>query len=365
MGYTSVANREGAVEAARALAAGLRAAGSPASGSAEFGELVGVIARSPLAIDQVSAESGIVERIVCARAYLQAEGDLARAVSLVRAWAANLPQLATMRTSPGEWRVTRRIAPAFVAPPGGQFLGASRDYEQRLLSFENARPADGAGHSRNGSSAVRSAAPALHLPAAADILERDGLLAPADPPAEAVDTTRSAASRLSRGGFLHLLSRAETGALTSMAYAAIRGHSQRQDPTLLELRCGEVPVVMHRPDGGSFVLGTFTATVAEIALYAMHESGEADDRFTLGIGATVGRIERRAIAAAMVDATTTRAGTETGVPRAPHDDREFLSIVCEGQESSGFVEHLKLPHYVTFAADLDRVRTARRLREGA
>jgi alpha-D-ribose 1-methylphosphonate 5-triphosphate synthase subunit PhnI len=150
-----------------------------------------------------------------------------------------------------------------------------------------------------------------------------------------------------------------------MAYAAIRGHSQRQDPTLLELRCGEVPVVMQRPEGGTFVLGRFAATYAEMALYAVHEGGAADARFTLGVGATVGRIERRAIAAAMVDATTTRAGTETGVARPPHDDREFLSIVCEGQESSGFVEHLKLPHYVTFAADLDRVRSARREREGA
>jgi alpha-D-ribose 1-methylphosphonate 5-triphosphate synthase subunit PhnI len=367
MGYTSVANREGAVEAARALAAGSRA-----EASRQLGELEDLIARAPLAIDQVSAESGIVESLVCARAYLQAEGDLARAVSLVRAWAANLPQLATMRTSPREWRLTRRIVPGFVAPPGGQFLGASRDYDQRLLSFEDARPARG---TRNGSTTATGGgaalagangaaeAASLNVSAAVDILEREGLLASADPPAEAVDTTRSAGSRLSRGGFLHLLSRAETGALTSMAYAAIRGHSQRQDPTLLELRCGEVPVVMQRPDGGSFVLGTFTATCAEIALYAMHEGGEADDRFTLGIGATVGRIERRAIAAAMVDATTTRSGTETGVPRPPHDDREFLSIVCEGQESSGFVEHLKLPHYVTFAADLDRVRAARRARE--
>lgn len=390
MGYTSVANREGAVGAARALAAVSRA-----DASRELGELEDLIARAPLAIDQVSAESGIVESLVCARAYLQAEGDLARAVSLVRAWAANLPQLATMRTSPSAWRLTRRIVPGFVAPPGGQFLGASRDYDQRLLSFEDARPARGArngsetatgggatvvsangANGANGASVATGAtgasvataaneAPSSSVPAAADVLEREGLLAPADPPAEPVDTTRSAASRLSRGGFLHLLSRAETGALTSMAYAAIRGHSQRQDPTLLELRCGEVPVVMQRPDGGTFVLGTFTATFAEIALYAMHEGGEADDRFTLGIGATVGRIERRAIAAAMVDATTTRAGTETGVPRPPHDDREFLSIVCEGQESSGFVEHLKLPHYVTFAADLDRVRAARRAREGA
>jgi alpha-D-ribose 1-methylphosphonate 5-triphosphate synthase subunit PhnI len=122
---------------------------------------------------------------------------------------------------------------------------------------------------------------------------------------------------------------------------------------------------MERPDGGAFVLGTFVATSAEIALYAVHEGGAADDRFTRGVGATVGRIERRAIAAAMVDATTTHAGTAPGVARAPHDDREFLSIVCEGQESSGFVEHLKLPHYVTFAADLDRVRAARRARSDA
>jgi alpha-D-ribose 1-methylphosphonate 5-triphosphate synthase subunit PhnI len=364
MGYTSVANREEAVAAARSLAAGLRA-GAPEEG----GDFEAVIARAPFAIDQVCAESGIVERLVCARAYVQAEGDLARAVSLVRAWAANLPQLARMRTSPGEWRLTRRIVPAFVAPPGGQFLGASRDYEPRLLSFEGGDGRSERGsHARNGAvaaSADESEAAALAMPPVAAVLGAEDLLAAADPPAEPVDTTRSAASRLEHGGFLHLLSRAETGALTAMAYAAIRGHSQRQDPTLLELRCGEVPVMMQRPDGGSFVLGTFVATYAEMALYAVHEGGAADARFTLGTGATVGRIERRAIAAALIDATTTRAGTETGVARAPHDDREFLSIVCEGQESSGFVEHLKLPHYVTFAADLDRVRSARRAREDA
>jgi alpha-D-ribose 1-methylphosphonate 5-triphosphate synthase subunit PhnI len=37
----------------------------------------------------------------------------------------------------------------------------------------------------------------------------------------------------------------------------------------------------------------------------------------------------------------------------------------DGIESSGFVEHLKLPHYVTFQAGLQRARRFRKLLEEA
>ena len=99
--------------------------------------------------------------------------------------------------------------------------------------------------------------------------------------------------------------------------------------------------------------------MAQIGLYAVHENGETDAAFTLGVGLTPGRLERRAIASAMLDAATTRAGTDPGVARAPYDDREFIALVVDGQEASGFVEHLKLPHHVTFASDLERVRASR------
>jgi alpha-D-ribose 1-methylphosphonate 5-triphosphate synthase subunit PhnI len=382
MGYTSVANREEAVAAANALLADLPVASSASA-------VDQLLLRYPLIVDQIAAEAGIVEPRVCARAFAQAGGDVARAVSLVRAWSATLQRLAHVRTRVAEWRPLRRITPAFVEPRGGQFLGASRDYAPRLLDFSEA-PAAGASAHPNGTTALAGVPPSangtasvnananasvpsagkLHPAAqkpidaaglgfAFDALQQEGLVAESER-SEARDLTRGTPSRLSRGPFSQLLSRAETGALTALAYAGIRGHGQRQDPTLVELRCGSVPLRLTRPDSGlPFVVGSFVATSAEIALYAIHESGEADPGFTRGFGATPGRVERRAIAAAMLDAATARAGVSAAEKREPYDDREFIGIVVDGQESAGFVEHLKLPHYVTFASDLERVRAAR------
>jgi alpha-D-ribose 1-methylphosphonate 5-triphosphate synthase subunit PhnI len=354
MGYTSVANREEAVLAASELAVEAGGAEGPA-------ECDLALARYPLAIDQISAEAGIVEARVCARAFAQAGGDLARAVSLVRAWSATLPRLGTTRIAAADWQPLRRITPAFVEPRGGQFLGASRDYAQRLLDFDDRpRVAAAAGASAtNGSHARLEALEPGALTPAFDALASEGLVAD-DEALEALDITRGSASRLRRGPFLQLLARAETGALTALAYAGIRGHGQRQDPTLVELRAGRLPLRMTRPGGTvPFTIGHFVATSAEVALYAVHENGDADARFTRGFGATTGRVERRAIAAAMLDAATTRAGTAASDARAPYDDREFISLAVDGQESSGFVEHLKLPHHVTFGSDLERVRAAR------
>jgi len=355
VGYTSVANREGAVHAASALLETQIAR----TGEDEIGDLV---ARYPLVIEQIAGEAGIVESRVCARAFLQAQGDVARAVSLVRAWAANLPRVGQVVTAPAQWFVLRRITPAYVEPRGGQFLGASRDYEQRLLNFDDRARAAGTttqtAVAPERSEEETSEAVPTSLPPARGLLDEQGLIAPPASLAQPTDVTRTTASRTQRGAFLQLLARAETGAITSLAYMGIRGHGQRQDPTLLELRVGDVPVRMERPEGGSFVVGSFTATMAELALYAVHESGEADDRFTIGVGITSGRVERRAIAAAMIDAYAARAEGDANFFAAPHEDREYVGIAVDGQEATGFVEHLKLPHHVTFASDLDRVRAA-------
>ena len=44
-------------------------------------------------------------------------------------------------------------------------------------------------------------------------------------------------------------------------------------------------------------------------------------------------------------------------PHAPAEDHEFVLMHTDGIESSGFCSHFKLPHYVTFQADLDRLRS--------
>ena len=41
---------------------------------------------------------------------------------------------------------------------------------------------------------------------------------------------------------------------------------------------------------------------------------------------------------------------------APAQDEEFVLTHGDCLEMSGFISHLKLPHYVTFQSKLDRVR---------
>jgi len=94
-------------------------------------------AQLPVLVDQVMAEAGVVEPRICARALLQAAGDISRAVSLVRDWAATLPRVSRCRVSIDELWAARRITPGFREPPGGQYLGASTDYESRLIDLED------------------------------------------------------------------------------------------------------------------------------------------------------------------------------------------------------------------------------------
>jgi alpha-D-ribose 1-methylphosphonate 5-triphosphate synthase subunit PhnI len=299
------------------------------------------------------AEAGVHEPRVAELAVDQAGGDLARACSLIRAWAAVLPRLAEVCQGVSELRVERRITPAFLEPAGGQYLGASLDYAQRLLDLSGG----GSPVSPDGRATPSEEAPS-RFPPARGALEREDLLAPTTDHARPVDISREASERTERGALLQLLARADTGAMTALAYSAVRGYAALQDPTLLELRSGLLPVRVPAAGGGEVTIGEIPATVAEIVLYRTH-AGVPDPRFTLGLGATIGRLERRAISAAVLDATTSRAVDDPPAAKAPCEDAEFLSIVLDAQEAAGFVEHLKLAHHVTFTSELDRVRGAR------
>ncbi len=43
----------------------------------------------------------------------------------------------------------------------------------------------------------------------------------------------------------------------------------------------------------------------------------------------------------------------------PAQDQEFVLSHCDNVESSGFVQHLKLPHYVDFQSELQLIRRLR------
>ena len=48
-----------------------------------------------------------------------------------------------------------------------------------------------------------------------------------------------------------------------------------------------------------------------------------------------------------------------GEASAPVQDEEFVLYHSDNVEASGFVQHLKLPHYVDFQADLQLIRRLR------
>ena len=91
--------------------------------------------------------------------------------------------------------------------------------------------------------------------------------------------------------------------------------------------------------------------------------GSGDARFTRGYGLTFGQGERKAMSMALVDRSL-RAGELGEEVRGPAQDQEFVLYHSDNVEASGFVQHLKLPHYVDFQSELALLRVLRKDRQG-
>jgi alpha-D-ribose 1-methylphosphonate 5-triphosphate synthase subunit PhnI len=81
-------------------------------------------------------------------------------------------------------------------------------------------------------------------------------------------------------------------------------------------------------------------------------------RFTRGYGLCFGHCERKAMAMALVDRALRAAELGEEVV-APAQMPEFVLSHSDSLEASGFVAHLKLPHYVDFQAELEMIRRMR------
>jgi len=84
----------------------------------------------------------------------------------------------------------------------------------------------------------------------------------------------------------------------------------------------------------------------------------AERTFALGYGACFGHNETKAISMAILDRALQK-GMRDG-PAHPAEDPEFVLLHVDGVDSMGFCAHYKMPHYVTFQSDMDRLRTTRR-----
>jgi len=90
----------------------------------------------PLAVSRVMAEGSLYDPQLASLALKQAAGDVIEAVFLLRAYRTTLSRYGyTQPIDTGAMRLQRRISSTFKDVPGGQILGPTYDYTQRLLDF--------------------------------------------------------------------------------------------------------------------------------------------------------------------------------------------------------------------------------------
>lgn len=306
-----------------------------------------------LGVDRVMAEGSLYDRELAALAIKQARGDLIEAVFLLRAYRTTLPRFGVSEPmDTGTMAIRRRISAAFKDLPGGQVLGPTFDYTHRLLDHDLAA---------GGDVPPASTAPgeAAAFRSVADLLASGGLIEEEVPAEGKVgDLTREPLSfPASRELRLQNLARGDEGFLLALAYSTQRGYG-RNHPFAGEIRYGEVEVELFAEEVGFDVpLGTVAITECQSINQFTGSATEAP-RFTRGYGIAFGQSERKAMSMALVDRAlrARELGEEIG---APAQDEEFVLSHSDNVQATGFVEHLKLPHYVDFQSELGLLRKLR------
>lgn len=322
-----------------------------------------------LAVDRVMTESGVYDRELGALAIKQSSGDLVEAIFLLRAYRTTLPRFAPAQPiDTSTMRVTRRISAIYKDLPGGQILGPTYDYTHRLLDFsllsngEDTLSADEKAQvtAQNTDESEISSQP---MPHAFDILINEGLAeAEPDNGEDAPDITESPVNfPCNRAERLQQLTRGDEGYLLALGYSTQRGYG-RNHPFAGEIRSGFVELFIDVPEldgvlGGGFPVGEVLITECEMATgFRLDAAGEP--KFTRGYSVVMGHAERKSMSVALIDRALQAAEYGERV-QAPAQDEEFVLEHADNVQASGFVSHLKLPHYVDFQAELALVRQIR------
>ncbi len=307
-----------------------------------------------LAVDRVMTEGSCYDRSLAALAIKQARGDLVEAIFLLRAYRTTLPRFGDSEPLDTSRMVAeRRISSTFKDVPGGQVLGPTYDYTHRLLDFSLAAAA------ARPEAQTAPADTAMELPRVGDILEREGMLEPAPAAGgKTQDLTRQPLGfPATRPVRLQNLARGDEGFLLALGYSTQRGYGNNH-PFVGEIRFGSVPVSFV-PEELCFAIEIAEIDVTECDMVNQFAgSHDVPPQFTRGYGLAFGHAERKAMAMALVDRAL-RAEELSEEATSPAQDEEFVLAHSDNVEASGFVQHLKLPHYVDFQSELVVVRALR------
>ena len=349
--YVAVKGGEKAIDNAHAWLAEERR-GDPAVPELSVAQIREQLA---LSVNRVMAEGSLYDPDLAALAIKQARGDLIEAIFLIRAYRTTLPRFGGSNpVDTDAMACDRRVSATFKDAPGGQVLGPTFDYTHRLLDFKLAADGD----VPEGIQAEATQAPTPHI---MEFLDREDLIqieAQGDdtPP----DLTRTPlelpADRALR---LQSLTRGDEGFILGMAYSTQRGYA-RNHAFVAELRIGTVDVEMDIPELGFAIdIGEITLTECE-TVNQFQGSKTEPPQFTRGYGLVFGMTERKAISMALVDRALRWKELGEDNVGAPAQDEEFVLYHADNIQATGFLEHIKLPHYVDFQAELELIRKLRR-----
>ncbi|WP_026866753.1 MULTISPECIES: carbon-phosphorus lyase complex subunit PhnI [Jeotgalicoccus] len=311
-------------------------------------------------INQVMSEASFYDRDTAALAIKQAEGNMEEAVFLMRAHRSTLPRLYySTITDTRDMFVERRISASFKDIPGGQILGASPDFTHRLLDDSlkelSEGPLEDISYKEVGYNYKL-----YKLPKVIDYLEKEGLFVRDEENNDEPDdiTKKSIEFPSTRSQRLQALTRGQTGAVTSLGYAEIRGYGFTSHPNIGECRVGQQPVFVDIDDEyGEYFIGDFEMTEIDGFMPDVADdqtTADEDMLIKIGYGLVFGQNETKAIAMSVLDYSL-----EHPIDGVPTSDDEFIMFHIDSVESTGFISHLKLPHYVTFQSKLDRMRQGR------
>jgi alpha-D-ribose 1-methylphosphonate 5-triphosphate synthase subunit PhnI len=352
--YVAVKGGERAIDAAHAWLAQER------RGDLAIAELsvAQIRAQLTLAVNRVMAEGSLYDPNLAALAIKQARGDLIEAVFLIRAYRTTLPRFGVSHPiDTARMAVVRRVSATFKDLPGGQILGPTFDYTHRLLDFALMAEGD---NPQTPQTQNTGELPVTDIPHVISFLNRDGLIQqepPSDTPPP--DLTRTPlelpANRALR---LQALARADEGFILSMAYSTQRGYG-RTHAFVGELRIGMVSVQMEIPELGFAIdIGEVEVTECETVNQFTGSKTQAA-QFTRGYGLVFGQSERKAISMSLCDRALRWRELGEENMGAPAQDEEFVLMHADNVQATGFLEHIKLPHYVDFQSELELIRRLR------
>lgn len=303
----------------------------------------------PYAVDKIISEGSLYSKKLASAAIAKSGGDLFNAAFFLRAHRSSCSRIGIAKTIYSDnMRLKRRISSAFKDIKGGQILGASNDYQVKLILNDV----------KNDILWDKYDDKDIFCESAVKPLRDEGLIKTIPKDENISDITRVFPSApYPRSAVMQVLSRGESGSMLAFAYTSMRGYGDVH-PTIGDLRIGTCEVKFTHPFTNNEVkIGEIDVSSCE-SITSFEKQKDGSTKLTTGFGFCFGFNETKAISMSILDASLYNSSYTIGEGSIVSDFDMIIHHI-DGIESQGFTNHFKLPHYVTFQADLQVFQNAK------